>query len=272
MKMFLFAVLGAAWAPPLAACDLCSVYAANEARGEIGRGLFAGVAAQFTHFGTLQEDGHKVPNDAHQSLDSSITQLLLGYNFTERLGLQVSVPIIYRSFQRADGFDIDRGTESGLGEVSLLGHSQLARGESKNGTFAWNILGGVKFPTGSTRRLHEEVDELTAPPPPPGAPDSGIHGHDLTLGSVSFDGIVGTSVFARYKRAFIGASAQYAIRTQGDFGYQFANDLTWSGGPGALLILKDRYTLSLQANVSGETKGKDDFNGGKADDTGITSV
>ena len=53
---------------------------------------------QFTHFGTLQEDGHKVPNDANQSLDSSITQLLLGYNFNERFGLQVSVPIIHRSF------------------------------------------------------------------------------------------------------------------------------------------------------------------------------
>ena len=271
MKKFVFAVLGAACAQPLVACDLCSVYAANEARGEIGKGFFAGVAGQFTHFGTLQEDGHKVPNDAHQSLDSSITQVLLGYNFNERFGVQVSVPIIHRSFQRADGFDIDRGTESGPGDVSLIGHAQLVRRESKNGTFAWNILGGVKFPTGSTRRLHEEVDELNAVEVE-GAPESGIHGHDLTLGSGSFDGIVGTSVFARYRRAFIGASAQYFIRTKGDFGYQFANDLTWSGGPGALLILKDRYTLSLQANVTGETKGKDDFNGGKADDTGITSV
>jgi hypothetical protein len=272
MKKFIYAVLAAASAQPVLACDLCSVYAANEARGEIGKGVFAGVAEQFTRFGTLQEDGLKVPNDANQSLDSSVTQILFGYNFNEHVGVQFNAPIIHRSFQRADGFDIDRGTESGIGDVSLVGHAQLIRHESKNQTFAWNVLGGVKFPAGSTRRLQEEVAELTAPPPPPGAPESGIHGHDLALGSGSYDGIIGTSVFARYKRVFLGASAQYTIRSKGDFDYQFANDLTWSGGPGALLVLNERFTLSLQANVSGETKDKDDFQGAKADDTGITSI
>ena len=117
MKIFAFAVLAVAGAQPVLGCDLCSVYAANEARGEIGKGFFIGVAEQFTHFGTLQEDGRKVPNDADQFLDSSITQLLLGYNFNERFGVQFNAPIIHRSFQRADGFDIERGTESGLGDV-----------------------------------------------------------------------------------------------------------------------------------------------------------
>jgi len=269
MRNFIYAVLAAASAQPVLACDLCSVYAANEARGKIGKGIFAGVAEQFTHFGTLQEDGREVPNDANQSLDSSVTQILLGYNFNERFGVQFNAPIIHRSFQRAAGSGLDRGSETGLGDVSLTGHLQAYRHETKNATVAWNLLGGVKFPTGSTTRLEEELNETE---PVEGEIASGIHGHDLTLGSGSFDGIVGTSVFARYKRTFVGASAQYAIRTKGDFDYQFANDLTWSGGPGVLLILKDHYTLSLQANVSGETKGKDDFNGGKADDTGITSV
>jgi hypothetical protein len=131
---------------------------------------------------------------------------LLGYNFNERFGVQFNAPIIHRSFQRADGFDIDRATESGLGDVSLTGHAQLLRQESKNRTFAWSVLGGVKFPTGDTHRLQEEVDELTEPPPPPGAPESGIHGHDLTLGSGSFDGIVGTGIFAP-QTTFVGAGA-----------------------------------------------------------------
>ena len=39
-----------------------------------------------------------------------------------------------------------------------------------------------------------------------------------------------------------------------------------------LVLLHDNYTLSLQANVSGETKGRDDFNGETAEDTGITAV
>ena len=58
----------------------------------------------------------------------------------------------------------------------------------------------------------------------------------------------------------------------GSVNYQFANDLTWAGGPGFLAVLSDKHTLSLQAIVSGETKARDTFMGMKADDTGITSV
>ena len=65
---------------------------------------------------------------------------------------------------------------------------------------------------------------------------------------------------------------QYAIRSKGDFDYQFANDLTWAGGPGAFLALKDKYTVTLQAIVSGEYKGRDNFGGEIAEDTGVTAV
>jgi long-subunit fatty acid transport protein len=39
-----------------------------------------------------------------------------------------------------------------------------------------------------------------------------------------------------------------------------------------MLVLSENFTISLQANVSGETKPRDEFNGAKAADTGITSV
>ena len=42
------------------ACDLCSVYSAAQARGDLGKGIYAGVAEQFTHYGTIQIDGVKV--------------------------------------------------------------------------------------------------------------------------------------------------------------------------------------------------------------------
>src|ERR1051326_3731305 len=106
----------------------------------------------------------------------------------------------------------------------------------------------------------------------PVGPPSGIHGHDLTLGTGSYDGIVGSSIYVRKQRLFLGANVQYAIRSEGDFHYQFANDLTWSGGPGYVLMLQDNYTLSIQAVVSGEYKGKDAFEGEKAEDTGVTAV
>ncbi len=266
MKIFSLSVLAGVVATPAVACDLCSVYSAMQARGEIDKGLSLGVAQQFTHFGTLQEEGHAIPNDLDQHLDSSISQLFAGYNFTDRFGVQVNVPIIYRSFQRADGAGgIERGTESGIGDVSLVANLLTYRKATRNFTLAWTVHGGVKFPSGSSDRLKEEVDELTAPPPPPGAAESGIHRHDLALGSGSVDGIAGTGLFLRRRRLFFTANAQYAIRTKGDFDYRYANDLTWWGGPGVFLALTESYTIALQLNVSGETKARDTFQGMKAE-------
>jgi len=272
VKTLTLTLLAVASAQSVLACDLCSIYSANQAHGETGPGWLAGLSEQFTHFGTMQMDGHKVENEVGQRLESSVTQVFAGYNFNERFGLQFNLPIIYRSFKRPEGFEIDRGTESGIGDVALLGSFSILRNESKNGTFAWHVMGGIKLPTGSTDRLHEEVDELTEPPPPPGAPESGIHGHDLTLGSGSVDGIAGTSIYFRHKRLFFAASTQYSIRTEGDFDYRFANDLTWLGGPGYYLVLNEHWTFTLQLNVSGEYKETDTFRENKAEDTGVTAV
>src|SRR2546421_8492377 len=268
MKLLTTIIVSGTLATPALACDLCAIYSANQARGEIGKGPFAGVAEQFTHFGTVQVDGQKVGNPTGQYLDSSISQIFAGYNLNERFGLQLNVPLIYRSFQRPQGLAIDHGAESGLGDLSLVGHFQAFRYEEKHFTFSWSVLGGVKFPTGDDARIKEEFNETEIP----GAPLSGIHGHDLTLGTGSFDGIVGAGVFLRRNRLFLTAATQYAIRSQGDFNYRFADDLTWLGGPGYLLALHDKYTLAIQAIVSGETKGKDTFRGEEAEDTGGTAV
>src|SRR5262249_4271654 len=98
----------------------------------------------------------------------------------------------------------------------------------------------------------------------------GIGGHDIALGSGSYDGLVGTGIYARWKKAFFNANVQYAIRSEGAFQHQYANDLTWSGGPGYYLALQHHYTLSLQCNISGETKGKDTFAGVPDDDSAET--
>ena len=100
----------------------------------------------------------------------------------------------------------------------------------------------------------------------------GIGGHDLALGSGSYDGMVGTGIYGRWKRGFVTASVQYSIRSEGDFEHQYANDLTWFGGPGFYLALTHDYTFALQAVVSGETKGKDTFNGVDDPDSAETLV
>ena len=269
MKILIPAVMAAVCAQPVFACDLCGIYAPGQTRVETERGPFAGTAEQFTHFGTVQVDGHEVSNPSGQHLDSFISQVFAGYNFNERFGLQFDLPVIYRSFKRPDGAGgIDRGTESGLGDVSLLGTFVPYRKLSEDFTFNWGILGGVKFPTGNSDRISEELNEVENPVGPP----SGIHGHDLTLGSGSYDGIIGSGIFTRWQKGFFSANIQYAIRSKGDFDYRFADDLMWSGGPGYYLALNKKYTLALQAVVSGEHKGEDTFQGESAEDTGITAV
>ncbi|MBI3416430.1 MAG: hypothetical protein HY043_14135 [Verrucomicrobia bacterium] len=263
-------VLVGALAVPASACDLCmcKVCPAQPEGGGFTSGFTAGVAEQFTHFGTTQIDGRKVPNEANQFLDSSISQVFVAYRFAERFGLQFNVPIIHRSFKRPEGFATDRSTESGIGDVSLLGRFQLRKHRTETFAFAWDLVGGVKLPTGKTDRLQEELNEVEVE----GAPASGIHGHDLTLGSGSVDGIVGTQIYARWQRVFATASVHYNLRSTGDIDYRFANDLTWSGGPGYYLTRGDNFTAGLQFNVSGEHKGRDIFRGETAEDTGVTSI
>jgi hypothetical protein len=257
----------------LFACDLCAIYRSMEAKSA-NPGFNIGVFEQFTHFGTMQQDGNKVANPAGQSLDSTITQFILGYQFNDRFGVQLNIPYIHRSFRRPtfpDGMTlvIEKGNEEGLGDISLLGHYRAWQYLSEDTIFAWDLIGGVKFPTGNSDRLKEELEEMDTPA---GMPASGIHGHDLTLGSGSYDGIVGTALFARWQRAFLTSGAQYTIHSRGEIDYRFANDLNWYVKPGYYLWLSHQGTLGLQLALSGEDKGKDDLAGTVADDTGMTSV
>jgi hypothetical protein len=240
------------------ACDLCSIYAATEAQGGSGSGFLAGVAEQFTYFNTFQVDGHEVQNIGNQYINSSMSQVFAGYNFNNKIGVQFNLPIIYREY----GYMANHGSETGIGDVSLIGNFRLYEMLTEKFTFSWTALGGVKFPTGDSAHLNPQEEDF--------AP--GIGGHDLTLGSGSFDGLVGTGFFARWKRLFMTGAMQYAIRSEGDFSYQFANDWIWFGGPGVYLLLGHENTLSLQAVVSGESKGQDTIAGVPTDDTAITAV
>ena len=257
MKLALLALFTAG-GPGAFACDLCAIYAAEEAQGEGGQGFFSGVAEQFTYFRTFQSGGHNTTNPDDEYLNSLVSQLFVGYNLNDRLGVQFNLPVIYRAY----GKDGTHASESGIGDASLIGSVRLYETLSENSTFRWTALGGIKFPTGNSDKLN------------PAAPDFavGIGGHDLALGSGSYDGLVGTGFYTRWKRLFLTGTMQYAVRTEGDFGYQFANDWIWYGGPGVYLMLGDKSTLALQAVVSGESKGQDTINGVASDDTAVTSV
>ncbi len=258
MRILISLLLASVCTQSVLACDLCAIYAATEAQGGSGKGFLGGVAEQYTYFNTFEVDGHDVANVGNQYIRSSMSQVFAGYNFNERIGVQFNLPVIWRSY----GYESARGSESGIGDASLIGNVRLYEKLTEHFTFNWTGLGGVKFPTGSTSKLNPDLPDF--------AP--GIGGHDLTLGSGSYDALLGMGFYARWKRIFLTGSMQYAVRSEGDFGYQFANDWTWIGGPGVYLLLGHEHTLSLQAAVSGESKGQDTLNGVPTDDTAVTSV
>ncbi len=212
--------------------------------------------------GTLQDHGSAIGNPFHQFRNSSVTSLIAGYNFTSRAGISINVPYIHRTFRRTEGFVVEEGSESGLGDLSLLGRFVVLTRREHEYSYSLSLLGGVEFPTGDSDGLQEEVNEVEVP----GAPPSGVHGDDLALGSGSFDGIVGLAAQARWRRLFFNADAQYFLRTRGDFGYRFGNEMSIAAGPGVYFLFNEEMTLALQGAFTYETKARDRIAGVKRDD------
>lgn len=271
------------------ACDICSIYTSLEAR-EARLGLYTSAFHQLTDFSTLRQDGDKVANTVGQSLASSQTQLVLGYQVSHRLGFQVNVPYLDKSFRRPEGEAVERGSESGWGDVALVANWRALERYGNDRVAVWSFHGGVKLPTGDSDRLTEELeaghhgdeeeDHHTAGLRATTAhhegeehgPASGVHGHDLALGSGSVDGVLGTSGFASWRRLFAAAQVQYALRTEGDHGYRYADDLTWSIEPGVYVWLHHGRSLSVGAQLFGENKGDDELEGSPLPDTAITAI
>jgi len=252
-----------AWRQSALACDLCAVYMATEQR-ESRMGVFAGLAEQYTHFDTVQHAGEEVPKPGER-LQSFITQIVAGYSFTPRLAVQVNIPLIARDFRRQHEDGFVSGDESGLGDLSLVAAWTAYTNVSENMLSRLTLLGGLKLPSGNSRRIKEELVETHEH-------ESAIHGHDLALGSGSVDGILGAQLFWAWRRAFLAGGLQYVWRTEGDFEYEYANDLMWNGGPGVFMLLGHNYTVGLQAELTGESKGNDTLAGMKESDTAITSL
>ncbi len=272
----------------LSACELCAIYNASNARVESTSGFTFSVAEQFTRFGTELLDDQEITRANPDFLDSSITHLVPGYNFSPQFGISLNVPMIYRSFQRTDlRFSLtgppvlftERGSEFDLGDIALIGRwTVLAKREMKYDIIV-NLLGGIKFPTGETDRLQNEVEqsEIFNALLPPGTPHdplehslNSVHQHDLSPGSGSFDGIFGVTRNARWERWFFNGQFQYSLRTEGEASFEYGDDLLVSGGPGRYWIANKHCSLSLQALATYETMAHDRLLGQTSARTGST--
>ena len=289
LRPALFILMSCLSASSLVACELCAIYNASNARSEFTDGFVASLAEQFTHFGTEQLDGKEIVRKNPDFLDESVTHLALGYNFSSQFGVSVNVPLSYRSFRRTDlryslsappTLSTETGSAFDLGDVALIGRGTAFARRNMNYDFAVNLLGGVKFPTGNTDRIKDEVEqsEIFQQLLPPGTPHdplshsiSSVHQHELSPGSGSFDGIFGVTVNGRWKRWLFNGQFQYSLRTEGESTFQFGDDLLVTGGPGRYLIAKEAGSLSLQLLAVYETMGRDRLLGKVSDRTGSTA-
>ncbi len=290
------------WPSATVACDICAIYTATEMQTSRS-GARVGLAQQFTRFTTLQDDGQEIANPRNERMTSSITQLIVGYQLHPDFGVQVALPWIHRDFRRARGSVDDEGDETGFGDLSLVASYAPWARTDESGVFRLTLLGGLKLPSGSSERLREELeydvdadavrDRLNDnmgshrnPGTPSDAPvarpqghsgagataTSGIHGHDLALGTGSVDPVFGLQALWTRQRFVLDAGFQYVLRTEGRFDYEYADELTAHLNPGVFAVLDDRRALVLQLATTIEHKGDDELDGSELDDTALTAV
>jgi len=271
------------------ACDLCAIYSADSAREQKDSGFFATLSEAFIPYHTVQLNGKELEGSGMDFRDSSITHFVPSYNITRWLGVSLNVPIVYHHFQRAEiryslteaaVFRTEHGSEFGLGDMSLISRFTVYEKHEMKYSFGFNVLAGVKFPTGDTDRIADEVEQTRiydalslpgVPHDPLGHSISGVHQHDLSPGSGSFDGIFGLTMNSRWSRWFFNAQFQYYLRTEGESGYEKGDEFMASGGPGAYLWSGKSATVNLQANAGYDTMNRDVIGGRKSEFTGMTA-
>ena len=287
--VLLYSLAGQAPSARVNACDLCAIYNSDSARDGGGTGWVATISESWIPYHTLRFNGEELSNRGQDWRESSVTHLVPGYNFSPRFAVSLNVPLVYQSFRRSETryqpagppvFHREQGDSLDLGDVSLVGRLNIFRRAEMEYSLSADLLGGVRFPTGDSDRIADEVSQTRifdrfvppgTPHDPLGHSASGVHQHDLSPGSGSFDGIFGVTFRARRQRLFCNGQFQYYLRTEGRATFQYGDELMVSGGPGAFVLLTARYTVSLQANVSYDSMARDRLLGRISNRTGSTA-
>lgn len=295
------------------ACDVCALYTAVQVESPIPHAFRLSVAEQFTSLDRLQTDGHYTENTYNQFLKSSVSQVSGQYDLNQSTSFQLIVPVVSRTWRRIQDSEVQRGSDAGIGDINLLAHYVPINYSEGDLLARLRVFGGVELPTGDAHYLGEESapghhgedenshgdSEDTGDEDGHGdthddtaddmehhnlafkhngtvhAPqaDNAIHGHDITLGSGSWDFPLGAGLFSQWGKYIWATDAQYTIRTEGAFDYKFANDWMWSTAVGRYLYLEDNAQVALRARLSGQYKGYDTGSGGvRYDDTAYNTT
>jgi hypothetical protein len=247
-------------------------------------GFSTGLILEYVDQDHPRIDTHEVEDPAGQYLRTAMAEAVLGARLGERFGLRAYLPYLYRSYQRSIPSGIEQGTISGLGDSELEATALALRHVDHRRAALVTLIAGVKMPTGSSSELDQEGTHVHGESTDGGHvhaitdPTAGfgyrvfVHPHDLALGTGSWDGLFGLQSFWRLDRAYATARGLYALRTVGRDGFHAGDELSWGGGPGWYLVHRERGTLGLLANVTGEVRARDELEGQPIDDSGATEV
>jgi hypothetical protein len=214
-----------------------------------------------------------------QDLRTTSAELLLSMRLGERFGLRAYLPWIDRTWRRALPGGVEEGRIEGAGDALIEATGLAVRHVGGGTTALLTAIVGLKLPTGSSSELDHE-GQLAAGQTTsgghvhhaPGVAPALVHPHDISLGTGSWDAVLGAAAFARAGRLYGTARSLYALRTGGRGGFHAGDEVSWGGGPGLYLMQRGQATLGLLANVTGEIRARDRIDGQTIDDTGGTEL
>jgi len=257
------------------ACLPCAAYNATELHGFSGRDTSVAISNAYTSFDTQGRVTRLRSGEVLKSVN--VTELSLSHQISKRWSVQAAVPLKNRSFTEFESFRRRENSEFGIGDAVLLAnYAPIIKTELDTTLFISFGL-GLKLPTGETDSL-QNTDVFSDSSSRlfhhiSGTSSSGLQGRSLSLGSGSFDFTVDSKIFYRKRRAFFYGGFQYTIRTEGDFDYEFADDISWNIGPGYYLYLGGHdFSLAGRATFSGEDKANDKLAGQTLSGTAITNL
>lgn len=245
------------------ACDPCALYSASQLHNSEAQSFTVAAFEQYTDFDTAETLPENSIRNGELVKGFSTTQFLVAYQLNADLGLQLNLPLIYRRYDEIEKFRSSSESEFGIGDTSVVGSYSLYQENSPDWALNASTTVGIKLPTGDTGSIESSslATDATATKHHPISGASG--GRILTLGSGSVDYILGLQMFSRYQKVILSGYTQYAIRTEGDFDYEFADDFIWSFGPGYFINLSDQHSVAAKIALSGEHKNKDRLAGHK---------
>ena len=247
---------------PALACDPCSLYSASRLQGHSAGAFTFALSEQYTDFERSGDVKDNSVRDGEFVRGFSTTQFSLAYDLSARAGVQIVLPLITRTVEQIDRYRSSTHSVSEMGDISLLASYALVDLREADWAFIVGSSAGVKFPSGDTGVLEDAsdgADELLTESyvfkhHPIG---SATEGRALAFGSGSYDYIFGLDLLTRYQRVLLLSNAQYTLRTEGDFDYEFADDILGSIGGGYYFLLEHEFAMAGLVMLSSENKSND---------------